>query len=91
MSLELRQGLRQEQRLALLPQMLQSIEVLQLATTDLVQLLERELQENETLELRAAAAAVPEARERRERDDSDWEQWRRGAVTGDLPLVQRAA
>ena len=83
MSLELRQGLRQEQRLALLPQMLQSIEVLQLATADLVQLLEKELQENETLELRAAAATVPDVPERRERDDADQEPWRRGVADGD--------
>ena len=51
MSLEVRLGQRQEQRLALLPQMLQSIEVLQMATTDLLQFLELEAERNETLEL----------------------------------------
>jgi len=52
MSLQASLGQRQEQRLALLPQMLQSIEVLQLATADLLQLLELEASQNETLELR---------------------------------------
>ena len=36
--------------MALLPHMLQSIEVLQLATTDLLAFLDQELQQNETLE-----------------------------------------
>src|SRR5688572_28991662 len=81
MSLELRLGQRQEQRLALLPQMLQSIEVLQLATADLLQLVDRELQQNETLEAAPPAPAepaelppVPVA----EREESGWEEWRRG-------------
>ncbi|MFK7741145.1 MAG: RNA polymerase factor sigma-54 [Planctomycetota bacterium] len=78
MSLDLRLGQRQEQRLALLPQMLQSIEVLQLATTDLVQFLEAELQQNETLELHVSDVATPgespptaAAEERAE--DSGWQ------------------
>ena len=45
---------RTEQRLALLPRMLQSIEVLQLATTDLLKLIDRELEDNETLEVVAS-------------------------------------
>ena len=63
MSLDLKLGQRQEQRLALLPQMLQSIEILQLATTDLVTFLEAELQQNETLELLRSEVAAPEAPE----------------------------
>ncbi|MCA8941345.1 MAG: RNA polymerase factor sigma-54 [Planctomycetes bacterium] len=39
-----------EQRLALMPQMLQSIEILQLSTIGLCDLIERELAQNETLE-----------------------------------------
>lgn len=79
MSLEVRLGQRQEQRLALLPQMLQSIEVLQLATEDLLTFLELEVQQNETLELRPAPAPehelppVPPV----DREDSGWEEWRR--------------
>jgi len=41
---------RAEQRLALMPKMLQSIELLQLATADLLQVIEKELQQNEVLE-----------------------------------------
>lgn len=82
MSLEVRLGQRQEQRLALLPQMLQSIEVLQLATEDLLLFLEQEVQQNEALELRSTGAAEPEIREVSqpvaEREDSGWEEWRRG-------------
>ena len=83
MSLELRQGLRQEQRLALLPQMLQSIEVLQLATADLVQFLAQEMEQNETLELRSIEAVEPPAPEPQpEVDDSGWEDWRRASADG---------
>jgi RNA polymerase sigma-54 factor len=80
MSLEVRLGQRQEQRLALLPQMLQSIEVLQLATEDLLQFLEHEVQQNEVLELRPKAPPEPTApaTPAREREDSGWEEWRRG-------------
>jgi RNA polymerase sigma-54 factor len=82
MSLEIRQGLRQEQRLALLPQMLQSIEVLQLATADLLQFLEQEVQRNETLELRPSAPepdVPPPPPPPRERDETPFEDWRRSA------------
>ncbi|MCA8977418.1 MAG: RNA polymerase factor sigma-54 [Planctomycetes bacterium] len=77
MSLDIRLGQRQEQRLALLPQMLQSIEVLQLATSDLLQFLELEAERNETLELRAAPLGEQEVEPgaARERDD-DGESWR---------------
>lgn len=81
MSLELRLGQRQEQRLALLPQMLQSIEVLQLATADLLQMLDHELQQNETLEARPLPAKEPEPPPPlplADREDSGWEEWRRG-------------
>jgi RNA polymerase sigma-54 factor len=85
MSLELRLGLRQEQRLALLPQMLQSIEVLQLATTDLLQFLDQELQQNETLEAvptQQAEPAEPPPAPLAEREDSGWDEWRRPADDG---------
>ncbi len=56
--------LRAEQRLALMPKMLQSIEILQLATVDLVGLIERELEQNEALELlRPESEVEPIARE----------------------------
>jgi len=85
MSLEVRLGQRQEQRLALLPQMLQSIEVLQMATTDLLQFLELEAERNETLELREAQPPDPEMPEpaKLARED-DGESWRpRTAEDGD--------
>lgn len=72
--------------MALLPHMLQSIEVLQLATTDLLQFLDQELQQNETLEARQAPVAEPEApppAPLAEREDSGWEEWRRGPAGGD--------
>src|SRR5262245_17557323 len=80
MSLDIRLGQRQEQRAALLPQMLQSIEVLQLATEDLMQFLEQEVEANETLELRPAPPPEPELEKGPavEREDSGWEEWRRG-------------
>jgi RNA polymerase sigma-54 factor len=86
MSLDLRLGQRQEQRLALLPQMLQSIEVLQLATTDLLQFLDQELQQNETLEAMPARTEEPDAAPPpplAEREDSGWDEWRRPAAGGD--------
>lgn len=85
MSLDLKLGQRQEQRLALLPQMLQSIEVLQLAATDLVQFVEAELQQNETLELQRAEAALPDAPQESsaDREDSGWDEWRRASDGGD--------
>ena len=68
---------RTEQRLALLPQMLQSIEVLQLAAGDLLELIDRELEQNETLELvRQPEATVAELRETAslpaEEEAADW-------------------
>ncbi len=49
----LQQGLvaRAEQRLALIPRLLQSIEILQLATSELLERIDAELAHNETLEL----------------------------------------
>jgi len=67
--------------MALLPQMLQSIEVLQLATADLLQMLDQELEQNETLEARAVPSeepAVPPPATVAEREDTGWEEWRRG-------------
>ena len=63
MRIDVSLGQRQEQRLMLLPQMLQAIEILQLSTMDLVAMVERELADNETLEI------APETRQaRRGRD-----------------------
>lgn len=66
--------------MALLPQMLQSIEVLQLATGELLQFLDQELQRNETLEVRQRSAEPAEAPSPpvAEREDSGWQEWRRG-------------
>ncbi|MBL8735168.1 MAG: hypothetical protein JNL12_01945, partial [Planctomycetes bacterium] len=86
MSLELRQGLRQEQRLQLLPQMLQSIEVLQLATADLLQMLDAELQQNEALELRVVdqqEPPPPPAETVAQREETGWDEWRRGPAGDD--------
>ena len=82
MSLEVRLGQRQEQRLALLPQMLQSIEVLQLATAELLAKVDAELQQNETLEALPTAANAPPPGApplRGEADDERFD-WRRGAA-----------
>jgi RNA polymerase sigma-54 factor len=91
MHLEQRQTQRLEQRLALLPQMLQSIEVLQLATADLLTLIGEELQQNEVLEQRPAeapedAVLAPATPPVAEREDSGWDEaWsRRPAGGGDL-------
>ncbi len=74
---------RAEQRLAMMPKMLQSIEVLQLATVELVQLIEAELEQNETLELLQPTdepSEIPEEDRREERaDDLEYE----GGVRGD--------
>lgn len=51
MRIDIRHEIRQEQKLLLLPQMLQAIEILQLSTLELVGMVERELASNETLEL----------------------------------------
>ena len=48
-----------QQRLALLPKMLQSIEVLQLTSADLLSLIDRELETNETLVAEPLAADIP--------------------------------
>jgi RNA polymerase sigma-54 factor len=67
--------------MALLPQMLQSIEVLQLATGDLLQLLDAELQQNETLEAKAPPTVEPSHEQPvpvAQREDTGWEEWRRG-------------
>jgi RNA polymerase sigma-54 factor len=79
MSLDLKLGQRQEQRLALLPQMLQSIEILRLATNELVTFLDSELQQNETLELLRSEVDAPDVPEMpaSEREDSGWEEGQR--------------
>jgi RNA polymerase sigma-54 factor len=73
MKLGLHQSMRPDLQLRLSPQMLQRIEVLQLSSLDLAQLIEQELQENETLELaqdQPAEAEAPTAEEPSE----DWEE-----------------
>ena len=76
MKLQTNLSLRHEQRLLLLPKMLQSIEILQLATQDLLQLIDAEVEQNETLEASAPAVERPtdpavKGRAERE-DDPDW-------------------
>jgi RNA polymerase sigma-54 factor len=62
MRLDVGLNLRLSQQLRLAPQIIQSIEILQLPTMDLRELIENELQENEALEvLEPAADALPEA------------------------------
>lgn len=78
---------RMDQRLALLPQMLQSIEVLQLATVDLLARIDVELQQNETLEARSQRPEPLEVQQvpppRPVGDDAEpWEP-RRAAASGD--------
>lgn len=79
MSLDMNLGQRQEQRMTLLPQMLQSIEVLQLATTDLITFVEAELQQNETLILEQREVEAPASAEESsvERDEPTYEEFRR--------------
>ncbi|MCA8958246.1 MAG: RNA polymerase factor sigma-54 [Planctomycetes bacterium] len=60
-----------EQGLALLPSMLQSIEVLQLTAADLLGLIDRELQHNETLVAAPPAATEPGGRVTAVRDGPD--------------------
>ena len=67
MKIELGLRMIQEQRLLLLPQMLQAIEILQLSAGDLLSMVEQELAENETLEL-----ATDEQGE--QEDEADWRQ-----------------
>ncbi|MCK5942646.1 MAG: hypothetical protein KAI24_11790, partial [Planctomycetes bacterium] len=85
MSLDLKLGQRQEQRMALLPQMLQSIEVLQLATTDLVAFVEAELQQNETLEVQRREVDTPDQPEptTAEREDAPFDDFRRASGDGE--------
>jgi RNA polymerase sigma-54 factor len=74
--LGLHQSMRPDLQLRLSPQMLQRIEVLQLTTLDLAQLIEQELQENETLELQQEAPEAEgqaEAEEEWEDAADDWE------------------
>ena len=78
----MQQSARAELQLRLSPQMLQRIEVLQLSALDLAQLIEQELQENETLEVDNEAPAAAEAPATTEagddEPDDDWEDRRPG-------------
>jgi RNA polymerase sigma-54 factor len=73
--LGLQQSMRTDLQLRLSPQMLQRIEVLQLTTLDLAQLIEQELQENETLELEQDQPEVEDAKDEPEvAAEEDWEE-----------------
>ena len=61
MRLEARQQLRMSQEMRLAPQMIQSMEILQLATMELQLKVEQELQENPVLELKAEVVEEGEA------------------------------
>lgn len=81
---------RAEQRLVLMPKMLQSIEVLQLATVDLLQLIEQELQQNETLDLLPSdSAESPPALDRLARVDAeDFDAWPAPRIHGEKDAKQ---
>lgn len=92
MQLDTRLQQRLDQRMALLPQMLQSIEVLQLATVDLLGRIDQELAQNEALEAQSKApdpaetAGPPPAR--REGDDAEvWEPRQMGGGEEDGKLA----
>ena len=71
--------------MTLLPQMLQSIEVLQLATTDLVTFVEAELQQNETLELEQREVEAPASAEESsaELEEPTYDEFRRAPGDGE--------
>ena len=72
MRLEVGLNLKLSQQLRLAPQIIQSIEILQLPTMDLMELIENELQENEALEvIEPAADLLPEPRTEGVSDDGD--------------------
>lgn len=72
MRLELGLNLKLSQQLRLAPQIIQSIEILQLPAMDLKELIENELQENEALELvEPAPDAITETTEKHEPSDGD--------------------
>jgi RNA polymerase sigma-54 factor len=66
-------SVRNEQRLMLLPKMLQSIEVLQLSTVELLARIEQESSQNETLEVSPAAGTETAIAARPAHDDDDFE------------------
>jgi len=76
--------IRADQRMALLPQMLQSIEILQLAAVDLVARVAEECERNEALELAHELDGVewPQPERKRAADDDD--SWRPARPTGDV-------
>jgi RNA polymerase sigma-54 factor len=83
--LGLHQSMRPDLQLRLSPQMLQRIEVLQLTTLDLAQLIEQELQENETLELEQEA---PEADDKKADDEVGVEEeWEDAADDWERPVA----
>lgn len=76
-----------QQGLALLPKMLQSIEVLQLTSADLLALIDRELEQNETLVAEVSSGETPavETGDSRTADSESWESFQslaRPVVTG---------
>lgn len=76
---------RAEQRLALMPKMLQSIEMLQLATVDLLQVIDKELEQNETLELLPPETAdeLPAPERTLSADRLDHDAWPGSRVSGE--------
>jgi len=77
MAMQARQEGRMEQGMALLPKMLQSIEVLQLTSVELLALIGRELEQNETLvaevaDYEADLGDSPAPDESADGDPSDW-------------------
>jgi RNA polymerase sigma-54 factor len=82
MRLDLGLNLRLSQQLRLAPQIIQSIEILQLPTMDLQELIENELQENEALEIvEPAAEPLPVVEKGPAREEDD------GAVEDDAERV----
>ena len=82
MRLGLEQSIRPDLQLRLSPQLLQRIEVLQLAGPDLAQMIEQELQENDALEQDSIDAerldeseAEPTEAERLEASSLRWSSW----------------
>ncbi|PIE24384.1 MAG: RNA polymerase sigma-54 factor [Planctomycetota bacterium] len=73
MRIDVQLAARQEQKLLLLPQMLQAIEILQLSTYELVGMVEQELASNETLELSPPAETASQPEPAEPPDDFDEE------------------
>lgn len=84
MNLQVRTSTRLEQGMTLLPKMLQGIEILQLASHELLSLIDRELEQNETLEAHTPEVEAPDAPELRqaEREEPSYSELLRRAAEG---------